>query len=249
MVMYFWTEFLDSNDPHNFGADDYVSFFLTRNLSDISLYFSLVLVALDWKQLEVRKLRFNFFVAIICLAGIYFVPKHNAGELNIHIDVDGFSCPAFCKGDIVEHDMYDSRVRDLSAGEHVILGYYHSEGYYLTKILFAGPHEEVCAEDSGSVFKLPPRNIFCDKFHSGEFIFDILTLGGPKPEFKSLDEQDVSMTPKTNVYGINLKKIGNIQPYFIYSDRVSTAFGHFLLRVYQLTGFNFFSAPTHSLKQ
>jgi hypothetical protein len=40
--------------------------------------------------------------------------------------------------------------------------------------------------------------------------------------------------------GINPRKIGNIREYFIYSDRVTTAFGHILLIVYEMTGLNLF---------
>ena len=239
MALYFAAEFTLSNKPLNFSVSSSPTDFLPENLKEVIQFFSWILLALDIKKLEKRILKPNLFLFLACAAGIYFVPNHDPGVLNIHIEDRDIACPTFCKHDIVEYELYDNRVHKILVGDYILLGIMINPKH-LAKVLVAGPPAEACARDGRTVLQLPVRNSYCRKDVLGRYLYQLLVLGGPDPEYKNPDGKDVSLVAEFRVHGVGLRKVGNIRQYFILSEGITDVVGHVLLTVYEWTGLNLF---------
>ncbi len=253
MVLYFAAEFVFANEPFNFSDrgfsirslsgnlfDEGFSFrSMSRNSSEVFQYFSWLLLSLDTRNLENRKLKLNFFLILICAAGVYFVPDHNAGTLNIHIETRNYACPQFCPHDIVQYEPYDRRVDRIQAGDYVMVGIVY-EFNYMAKVLVPGPPEEACADDGRTTLQLPIGNHYCRAYAPGKYTYQFLVLGGPQPEFTGSDGVKISILTDLHVSGIRPKKIGNTREYFFLSDNITEFVGRVLLITYEWTGLNLF---------
>ena len=240
LVLYFAAEFTLSNRPSNDSDLIFPTYALATNLSEISQYISWFMLAVDFKKIEFTKLKLNPFLVLSCAAGIYFIPYHDPGVLNVHIENNNFACPAFCRYDIVEYERYYEQharhLQRISVGDHVIVGI--DEGRRYTSKILAGPPEEACTGDGRTSLRLPVGNYFCKKDFLGNYLFKYLILGGPNPKFTNPEGKKISMIPDFQIHGVYPNKIGNTHKYFILTDAVTDMVGNTLLTVYGWTGLN-----------
>jgi hypothetical protein len=249
MVIYLAAEFNLSNIPFNFSNGGLPTRELAWNISDLSLYFCWVLLALDARKIELRKLNSKPLLIISCAAGIYFVPDHNPGTLNIQIVEHDFACPTWCMYDIVEYQMYDDRVHKLSAGDHVVLGNYF-DYLYVAELLIPGSPEEACSEEGIATRLFPAGNIFCQKILGNDYLYKVValgahapehtTIGDPPPELTTVDGRKVTIYTDSQVFGVELKKVGNTRQYFVFTDSITDFIGRVLLSIYEMTDVNLF---------
>ena len=247
LVLYFAAEFTLSNKPFEYSTEYFPTHFHASNLAEIFRNISWLLLALDLRKLETRKLKINFFLVLSCAAGIYFVPQHQPRAIYGYVEKENFACPAFCKYDFIEYELYPRRRRlekELE-GDYVTLGGI-MEPYYTSRIL-AGPLKdhligtvkEACAGHGDKTELQRAKKLDCEG-EINEHQNDYLTLGGPKPDFKNKNGKDVSFISASKVSGIRLKKIGNTHEYFIFSNEITDIVGNALLTVYKWTGINLF---------
>jgi hypothetical protein len=249
MALYFAAEFNLSNVPFNFSDRGFAIGDLAGFFSDLSLYSSWLLLALDVRKIELRKLNSKPLLIISCAAGIYFVPDHNPGTLNIQIVEHDFACPTWCMYDIVEYQMYDDRVHKLSAGDHVVLGNYF-DYLYVAELLIPGSPEEACSEDGIATRLFPAGNRFCRKILLNDYAYYVValgghapehtTVGGPAPELTTVDGRKVTIYTNSQVFGVELKKVGNTRQYFVLTDSITDFVGRVLMSIYEVTDVNFF---------
>ncbi len=249
MVLYFAVEFTLSNKPFEIPIEPFQIFRLTLNLSDVFQHFSWILIAVDIRNLEERKLRLNFFLVLSCAAGIYFVPNHHAGTISIFVEQKNNACPTFCKFDIVEFDIISPDVDTISVGDYVILDGYERPIY--TSRIMAGPPAKACTNDSRTTLDLPHDNYFCD-LTSNSYNYDFLVRGHSRWKYENIAGRNISMISEFLVHGVRPRKIGNLREYFILTDGITDVVGKALLAVYKWTGFNLFglseskNLPKHS---
>jgi len=239
LVLYFAAEFFFANEPFNLSDGSSSNFILAINLSEVSQYFSWFFLLLDIRNLRNRKLKLNLFLILVCAVGIYFVPDHSPGVLNIHIETRNYACPQFCPHDVIQYDFYDNRIDKIQAGDYVLVGVL-DEVTYMARVLVPGPPEEACAGDGRTTLQLPIGNSFCEKYVRDKYLYHFLVSGGPQPEFTISDGAKVSMITDSQVSGVRPKKIGNTREYFILSDNITEFVGRVLLITYELTGLNLF---------
>jgi len=249
MALYFAAEFNLSNVPFNFSDSGFTIGELAGFFSDLSLYSCWVLLALDARKLELRKLSSGPLLIISCAAGLYFVPDHNPGTLNIQIVEHDFACPTWCMHDIVEYRMYDDRVHKLSAGDHVVLGNYF-DYMYVAELLIAGSPEEACSEDGLATRLFPAGNRFCQKILVNGYLYKVVALGGHAPEYTTIGDppselttvggRKVTIYTNSQVFGVELKKVGNTRQYFVFTDSITDIVGRALMSIYEVTDVNLF---------
>jgi hypothetical protein len=237
MALFFAAEFTQTNIPFNYSDQDLSTYYLASNFSDISLYISWGLLTVDLRNIETRTMKLTLFLVLCCATGLYFVPAHYGGNLNIHIEQDDFACPMFCKYDIVEYEFRHLPKHNFSIGDYVItevpLGNFH-----LSKVV-AGPPGEACAKDDRTILRLPVDNFYCFNIN-GKYVFEYIVLLGPHPVINNREVNEFTMVNKIDIVGVELKKIGNTHEYFVLSDGVTDSIGKSLLTIYQLTGVNLF---------
>ncbi len=253
MLCYFSVEFVSSNKPMEPDLDAFHLFLVHNNLfvffnyqfSELFQIFSWLLLALDLRKLETRKLRVNLFVGLACAAGIYFVPHHNPLWIQVYVEPHNYVCPPFCKYDIIEYESVGGNKESLLEGDYVAIDYFHFDFY--TSKLVAGPlkeHlivtiEEACAGygDDNELQRIRKKS--CEIELQG-YSNDLLTIGGPDSKFKSKSGEKISLTSYANINGVKLRRIGNTHEYFVFTDELTDYFGNALLVFYKWTGFNLF---------
>jgi len=237
MALYFAAEFTWTNIPWDYADAGTSKFVLAGHFSDISLYISWILLAFDFRNIEGRRLKINFFLVLSCLAGLYFAPYSEARTLNIYIESDDFACPAFCKYDIVEYTLRYLPEHKFSVGDYIIieepLG-----SLYVAKLMLDSP-EDACATDSRTILHLPVRNRYCFNVE-GLYMAKYLALIGPHQREKYREVNEYTLLGLHNIRGVELKKIGNTHEYFVLSDGLTDFVGHALLFVFKITGVNLF---------
>jgi len=75
MALYFAANFTLKNIPWDYADAGTSKFILAGHFSDISLYISWILLAVDFRNIEGRKLKINVFLVMSCVAGLYFAPE------------------------------------------------------------------------------------------------------------------------------------------------------------------------------
>ena len=247
LVLYFGTEFVQSNRPVEGLVDPFHIYFVTYNVPELFLNFSWFLLAFDLRNLETRKFKVNLLLVLSFAILIYFDQTYRPSFLYIYVEREGYTCPAFCTYDVVEFEpyalLYDLEI--VAEGDFVVLG--DTFGPYYTSKLLSGPLKnylpgtvkEMCAGygDSDELQRLKKR--VCEVELEDKRI-DFLAPGGPNPDFKSKDGIDVSMISLRDVHGVRPKKIGNTHEYFVISDEVTDVVGNALLTIYKWTGANLF---------
>jgi hypothetical protein len=244
MVVYFAAEFTSSNLPDNLSILNYKRNFIAANISEYVCYFSWFLLALDLRKLEHRHLKLNLFLALSCIAGVYYVPEHYPEKLTVYVEKENTVCPVFCKNDIVEFDFNFWVVQKkpgpdtkIWKGQIVIADVFR--GYpYATKIL-AAP-DDICSGSAGNILPLHAKEFFCIEGYKGIHPFPYLLQEGPNPEYKRYEDKYLSMIAGPLISGINPRKIGNIREYYFLSNGISDGIGEALLVVYKMTGLNLF---------
>jgi hypothetical protein len=245
MVLYFGAEFTSSNLPYrpSYYYHGYPHM-LAMYLAEYIRYFVFVLLVLDLKQLENRKLNFDLFLMGACAVGIYFVPFHHPGVQTVFVESKNTVCPAFCKDDIIEFDYRSfedlwnyQKETVVPVGDYVAINVFDRNPY--TTIVLADP-DDVCSGLARRILPLKDRWYYCADEYDNTPPYPYLVLGGAKPEYRGYNGQDISMVGPSEMSGINPRKIGNIREYFIYSDHVTVVVGHVLLVVYEMTGLNLF---------
>jgi hypothetical protein len=237
MALYFAAEFTWTNIPWDYADAGTSKFVLAGHFSDISLYISWILLAVDFRNIEGRKLKINFFLVLSCATGLYFAPDAKVGTLNIYIENDDFACPAWCKYDIVEYELRYLPKHKFSVGDYVIVEE-PMRSLYVAKMMLDSP-EEACAADSRTILRLPARNRYCFNV-DGWYMYKYLALIGPHQGKKYRDLNGFTPLSILNIRGVELKKIGNTHEYFVLSDGLTDIVGHAMLFVYKITGINLF---------
>jgi len=198
MVLYFGAEFTSSNLPFSsslYSNDNH--HWLAMDLAEYIQYFVVVLMVLDLKKLENRKMKFSLFLLGACAMGIYFVPYHHSGILMTFVESKNTVCPTFCKGDIIEFDrrklediLNHRKEIELSVGNYIAINTSYRNPY--TTIILASP-EDFCSGHVRRILRLKARWYYCDDDFEGTPLRPYLVLGGPKPEHKGYNGQDISM--------------------------------------------------------
>ena len=244
MVVYFAAEFTSSNLPHSLSTLNYKRDFIAANISEYVCYFSWFLLALDLRNLEHRHLKLNLFLALSCIAGVYYVPEHYPEKLTVYVEKENTVCPVFCKNDIVEFDITLLEIHKnpgqklkIWRGQIVIVDVFR--GYpYATKIL-AAP-DDICSGNAGNLLAPHEKEYFCVEGYKGKQPLPYLLQVGPKPEYNRYNGKYHSMIGSPLISGINPRKIGNIREYYFLSNGISDGIGEALLVLYKLTGLNLF---------
>ena len=237
-VIYLVSEITLSHWPWNYSSPPFTAFELAKNLGWVSLYFSWLLLAMEVRRVEGRKLKLNAITVLSVVVGLYFVPQHDAGDLNIFVERNNYVCPAFCEGDIVEYELFDGRVHNISPGDHVIREIY-AKDQYVAKIM-AGPPALSCAGEAPMLVRLPPDHFYCEKDELANSVLKYIIHGGPEQIFVSLDGIRFTLTNDGQIWGYKPKKVGNIKDFYLFSDGITNAIGQALLFIYQLMGINLF---------
>ena len=243
LVLYFAAEFSYEQNPFDSSMEYFTISKSSWKISESLQFIAWLLLALDLRNLEDRKLKLNLFFVLFCVIGIYYGPYHYIvpykwfNVVNVHVVQESYVCPVYCKYDIVEYKISLSKRQEIVAGDHILAEYLHGRRY-LTKVLVDSP-DETCTENPRTHLNLPVDNYYCQN-DLGPRRNEFMILGGPEPDYKTADGRDVSVTSRFAVVGVDLKIIGNTREYIVFSDGITDIVGNALLVVYKWTGFNLF---------
>jgi hypothetical protein len=146
MGLYFAAIFTFTNLPYDFFADHYPTHHTAELLFKIAQYLSWILLLLDlkkledrklkpglflvlsWilllldlKKLEDRKLKPGLFLVLSCAAGLYFTPHQKEKNLMVIVEVKNDLCPEICLHDIIEFNFIDFKTNKFSVGDLVLM--------------------------------------------------------------------------------------------------------------------------------
>jgi hypothetical protein len=238
-AIYVVSMFAISNTPFEFGVMR-PSTLWARYTSSISLVLSWALLALDFRHLKIRSLKFGYAAPLAIVILLQFLPLHHRSILFIHVVKNNSICEKFCENDVVTYNLHDGDNEKISIGQFILVPS-HTKSRYLAKVVM-----NRTAERCSSHFPLNDT-IGIDAYRCIDGIkryeYDFLVLGGPEPGYTT--SEGVKLTPISNVglIGINLKKIGNTRAYSVASENVSDLIGNALLTVFKWTGLNLFDLP------
>jgi len=243
LVLYFAVEFTHSYDFLDYTKEYFTTNSVAGNLKEISQYISWILLALDSKLLDKRKIRRGSFIILACAAAISFSPYYRPAELHIHVVSEDFACPEFCKNDIVEYDYYD-REHKISVGDFIVVRTFITHPY-IAKVL-TDSQEQTCTQSirapvyipSDQILFLPSDDMFCTKI-SGHFSNQYIVHGGTSPNIETPRGERFSSISNINVYGFRPRKIGYTREVFILSDAITDVVVSSLLVIYKWTGVDF----------
>jgi len=137
LVSFFTAEIVFGFLPYRLYHDDLHPTHMAGLLSKVFQYFCWFLLALDLKGLEARSLRPGLPLALMCAAGVYFVPYHYADTQSVHVEKTSDLCPKFCRYDIIEYEVRTETFRSFSPGEAVVADV--MTGHPYTVIVLATP--------------------------------------------------------------------------------------------------------------
>jgi hypothetical protein len=242
--------FITAQVTHSFlpwdPRSNFIEHALAENLSATVQGISLLLLVLDFKWLESRKLDFRPFPVLSVMAAIYFMPVHDAGFLSVIVENKNNLCPEICRNDVIEFDLINYRQDKINANDLVVINWHFREPY-ITRILET-PSEEFCQANRRSPRYLPLSALVCRKNLEDDpypYPYPYLVLGGPQPELRNSEGQPVSKIQDSVIQGVRLRKIGNLHEYFFHSGGMTESLGYTLLTIYNLTGINLFGLSEH----
>ena len=236
--VYLVASFVYSNlpwDPRN----DFLVHALIERINEYILFAVWLLLALDIRNLDKRRIPNKRILLLPCLAAIYFIPTYDSGFLDILVENKNNLCPEICKNDVVEFDHVDYDADKPKSGDLVVMDV-HRPNPYLTKVLET-PSAELCANNKREPKYLPADQLIClNDPETGEYYYPYLILGGPAPELTNLEGDRISITNIANITGVRVRKTGHLGS----SGTENTGFQEFMgtlqLTVYKMTGIKLF---------
>ena len=242
MGLYFGAIFTFTNLPYDVFANHYPTHDAARRLFRIAQYLSWILLLLDLKKLEERRLKPGLFLVLSCAAGLYFTPHHRQKDLMVIVEVKNDLCPEVCLNDIIEFNFRDFKTDNISVGDLVLMKMRIPDPY-LT-IVLETPYATLCEENKKSPKYFPVSALSCLKDNpesdDDKYATPYLTLGGPDPEFTMRDGRKVTDYSDLYIFGVHLKKIGNLHEYSLFGEGMTSLIGQVFLTTYTMTGINLF---------
>ena len=213
-------------------------------LEYIARYLSWFLLAIDIRKVDNRSFKPAFCILVVCagsflFSGYFPMPRN----LYLFVETQNDACPAFCKNDIILFDSRWGKQKSIAEGDYFIIGNKQSE-YHVARIL-AGPPEIACKEKGVVSRYLPNKNSFCmklsEKIDNRDYLYDYLVLGdGWNIQHVLEDGGKLTLINEDDIWGVNPRKIGNLEQYKLLNKPVTLAVGQTLLKIYEWTGINLF---------
>ena len=248
LVMYFAAEFTKTHLPFDYTEEFDRWTNLSWNMSEVIRYMAWLLLALDIRKLETRKVTRKHFLVLACAAGIFFIPAHPGHPAEIYVEQANYVCPEFCKYDIIQYKRLDHPFGDPTSdleGKYVVIGDV-GDPRYTTKLLSGSLEKEEIDSVKKGCRKYREETESqrfwresCE-YELTDFLNKYLIAGGPNPVFKNRKGEHFSFIWKIGINGINPERIGNIREYFVFNEEVTDFVGNALLTVYKWTGINLF---------
>ena len=180
-----------------------------------------------------------FLVLVAGLSGLIAILLQNNPTRLVFVEQQNYTCPAFCKNDIIEYERRDVENDRLSVGDYVVMDYGKTPPYVSRILVDSRQWEGACPEDDSNWLAPPRTGPPCPGKEIGE-IYDFLIPGGPDPDIKTRFGQEYSLIENGSVQDFRPRKIGNLHDYYILSDGITEFVGRALLGLYKLTGVNLF---------
>jgi hypothetical protein len=240
MALYFVSEYVLSYMPYDLSTYTNLPQEVAGNLSLCSLFVAWFLLVFDLRTVEQLNLRPGVLLVLVSLAGLFFVPSRDAGNLDLFIQSNDLLCPQFCQNDVIEYDPIDFKNDKISAGDYVLVDRARPNTY-ITKVVSL-PSKKICEGHGKLSLFVPTYKFFCIKGDGGDYIYPHVVLGGPNPQLKSIDGRDVSMISDSDIHGVKLRKIGNLRGTYLINDNITNLTGRIMYYVYLFTGVSLFSS-------
>jgi hypothetical protein len=239
MATYVVAEFCTDNVPVDFTSE-YVGYqidlyFNVPVVVKITIAFSWFLLIFDLKNILNRKISLKLTCSAIFIFCFYYSSSNPPDTIDFFVAQENNVCPAFCKYDIVQYDLRDLEIKPVSVGDIVVV-FTSGSLPYLGKVL-ANSEERRCEDGRLPALFAPGKNPIC-KTDPDLWEDELIVVGGPDPGYKTADGTDVTLIPKTYVWGVRPEKIGNTHKHFILSDAITDIAGIAMLTVYKWTGIN-----------
>jgi hypothetical protein len=238
MATYVVAEFCTDNVPVDFTSE-YVGY--QSDLSSIApvtvkiaIAFSWFLLIFDLKNILDRKISLKLISSAVIIFCFYYSSSNPPRIITFFVAQENNVCPAFCKYDVVQYDMRDYEKNETAAVGDIIVVFTFDAPPYLGKIL-ASPEEPRCEDGRLPALFAQGKNPLC-QIDPDPGNDEFIVVGGPDPGYKTADGTDVTLIPKTYVWGVRPEKIGNTHKHFILSDAITDIAGIAMLTVYKWTG-------------
>ena len=240
MALYFVAEYVDSYMPYDLSTYPNLPQEIAVNISFCSLFVTWFLLVFDLRTVEQVNLRSGVFLVLVSLAGLFFIPSRDAGNLDLFIQNNDLLCPQFCQYDVIEYDPRDFKNDKISTSDYVLVDRARPSTY-ITKIVYQ-PSKDICEGDRKLSLFVPAYRFFCIKGEEGDYYYPDVVLGGPDPRLKTIDGQHVSMISESDIHGVKLRKIGNLRGAYLINDNITNLTGQIMYYIYLFTGVSLFGS-------
>ena len=267
MAMYFVAEFALENRPldfytrtliaapdhsdYDFSNFDYRDFEtiilvgfrnLDYNLALVPKYFSWILLFLDVRKIEKRRLELNWFLVFFCLIGAWFWPDRTSFSSNLFVAQTNIGCPEICRNDIVAWHYLGPEIEQAKPGQLVIRDDLF-QGPIVARVLQGSP-QQLCDGELPANWIRPGEQDGCSTHSPLDKQYRIEI--GPEPIRHYGVSRPIYWTGPMSRTRTSFSKIGSTHKYFVFNNIVTDAVGHTLFQIYNWTYFdplNFIEKP------
>jgi hypothetical protein len=238
------SSFMITNRPYVHGEIHHLALWGFGTM-EVARNFSWFLMALDARGLDERNFSFGYFplAAIIALLGV--LPLHNHGILYLHIVKDSPVCSKICENDILSFNIVSDPKHPPVIGDYVLLGWPISS-MTPTRIVMTRPRIP-CLDGYHGGWTSKLDSYLCSEGYRNYF-YDYLVIAKPGNGYPTANGIYLKCISAGAVFGTELRKIGNIRDYDLFTDDATDIFGHALLTIYKWTGINLFKGSTLNQK-
>jgi hypothetical protein len=160
----------------------------------------------------------------------------------LFVEQQDYTCPAFCRNDIVEFEHRDMSLDKMSVGDFIVVDY-DGAPPWVSRILVESKHTRIsCPDDDYNWIEPTKPEELCTRGNACD-AYDFLILGGPDPDFNLSDGQAWTLITDISVQDVRPRKIGDLHDYYLLTDGITEIVGNSLLNFYRLTGINLFGQP------
>ena len=208
-------------------------FWYQQEIWNAAQLYAWILLLFDLRNIENRGLSRWFFIPVPVAILVYFLPFHDRQLPDYFIEPYGFTCPEFCKNDIVMYGYRDFKDGMLPLNQPVVLYNYRDKEFYVSHFV-AGPTKEACAGDILKNLHLKSSDPYCKDAYLP--LSQSHLVKGPVADVVSEGSEEYSMVGRNNYFGGSPRRVGNTHKYFVISEEITGLIGNALLTIYEWTG-------------